>query len=185
MKTLIKTSIIVLALIGLMALAAGTAAASPQMDMPWDHEQVIDPSMLARLQDMNLEPDEDFVVPPEEQVIPDGGGDECVGCDEEDVDDGDDEGIDDGQDEGVDDGQDEQVPDDGDDDGVVDEEETPPLDGGDSGKTDEEQKPPATSTSSGKQLPNTGTQLAVIGGIGLLIALTAFGTRMVLKKRMR
>lgn len=181
MKTLIRTSILILATLGLMALVAGTATAapSPHPAIPWDHDDlVIDPQVLIDLSGVELVHDDDAVVPPDDGVFPDGGGDECAGCDDDDsVDEAPDDGIDeDAPDEGIDDGGDE---------GIVEDEETPPADSDDSGTTDDEQKPPVSTNETGKKLPNTGTQLALIGGIGLLVALTAFATRKALKKRMR
>lgn len=175
MKTLLKTALIITVLAAGLALTAGTAMAAPQANHPWDQVPAIDPSMLAELNEMDLALDDDYYVPPEEQVFPDGGDDECAGC-----------GEDEFPDEGVEDGVDVIEPDDGGDEGVVEEEETPPIDqGSDSGKTDETPKPPAGKTDSGKKLPNTGTRLVIIGGIGLLAALTAYGASRAMKKRMR
>lgn len=175
MKTLIKTSIFVIALAGIMAYLAGSALAAPAPayeHAPWQDDMLIDPDIVRDLSQVEvINPGGPF---------PDAGDDECAGCDDGAVDDGSDEGVDEG-----DDGGDEGV-DEGDDEGVVDEEQTPPVDeNDDSGKTDEQQTPPTTNQSSGKKLPNTGTQLAIIGGIGFLVALSAFGARKALKKKMQ
>lgn len=179
MKALIKTSVSLLVVAFGLAIFAGAALAAPADKVIGIDDLTIEHPNIAEMVDVSVIPaeQEDGT---DEGVFPDGGGDECVGCD----DDGDDDGSDDGNDEPQDDG--DQPLDDGGDDGVVDEEETPPVDeGDDEGKTDEEETPPVTDDSSGKKLPNTGTQLAIIGGIGLLAALIAFASRRALKKRMR
>lgn len=168
MKTVVKTSVFLLMVAFVAAICAGTAMAAPAEKVSpsaliSEHPELMDIVEMGVI----LAPD-DQAGDDEQGPFPDGGDDECVGCDEQDV-----------PDEG-----DDHPGDDGDDEGVVDEEQNPPVDeGDDEGKTDEEQTPPATD--SGKKLPNTGTTLALIGGIGLAAALTAFATRRILNNRMR
>jgi LPXTG-motif cell wall-anchored protein len=175
MKTLIKTSVFVLALAGIVAIMTGTAAAAPYDKAHMDQELAINQHDIVDMSGIVVAPveedDED-----DQPSFPDGGDDECVGCDDEDdqpsfPDGGDDECVGCDDDEGLDDG--------GDDEGVVDDEENPPVDEDE----EEEQTPPTTD--SGKKLPNTGTQLAIIGGIGLLAALAAITARFALRKKMR
>ncbi|RJQ42760.1 MAG: hypothetical protein C4534_09405 [Gaiellales bacterium] len=160
---------------GFMTLMTGSALAVSIYEKPFPGSEVMDMMQVNDLHDLQLI-EEDAIVPPE------GGEDGCVDCDEFDqeeepiVDGGDEECV----------GCDQDLPDDGGDEGVVEDEETPPADDEQTPPADDEdqQKPPTT-TDSGKKLPNTGTQLAIVGGIGLLAALTAYIASRHMKKRVR
>jgi len=166
MKALFRTSMIVVAAIGILALSAVTAQAAPG-DFYAPGMQ-IDPETMAALQSLidngQLDPaadlgDDENVVPPDnlgddENIVPgDGGDDEMVppGDGENDVPDNPGE-FDNPDTPGT-------------------SEDTPTTGAGETPQTPETPRIPET------RLPNTGTQLVIIAGLGLLVAVGAMGIR--------
>lgn len=166
MKTLTRTSILIVAVAGLLALMAGTAVAAPaeMVDQDWQHEGLVD-----QMPQLNEE-----IIQQAYPLIPQPGDDDG-GADDGGADDG---GADDGGDD--DDGADTPGIDEGGDDGGQD---TPGIDDGD----DDTVTPPAdssNSTSTGK-LPNTGTSMALLVAFALAVAGVAYVARRAASKRVR
>ncbi|MHB1361699.1 MAG: LPXTG cell wall anchor domain-containing protein [Thermoleophilia bacterium] len=179
MKAFSRTSMVLLAAVAILALSAGGALAAPHNTYFQDGMQ-INPETVATLQNMmdngQLNPatdsgDEDFVVPPEEEP----GDDEQVPPAEDD-------GIipenpgNNGLDNGSDQPQDSGTP------GNFDNPTTP---------TTPEQPPVTTETPKETpkvpetKLPNTGTQLVLLAGLGLTLAAVALGVRRFAVRRAR
>lgn len=168
MKALFKTSMIVVAAAGIMALAAGTALAKPansNIYQPGQNTMKIDPQAVVSMQELaangQLVPVDDAdenVVPPDEQ---------CASCPAP----GDDSNIPDNPgDENLDGGQDQPgTP------GNLDTPDTPQQ----PATTQTVETPKVTET----KLPNTGTQLVLLAGLGLTLAAVALGVRRFAVKR--
>ncbi len=162
MKTLTRTSMVVIAAAGLLALMAGAAmAAQPDMVMEqqgWNDGGVVD--QFSEIDDRVIDE-----VKPLTQQPGDSGPDTP--------------GDDGGQDTPGDDGGQDTPGMDGGDDGGQD---TPGMDGGDSGT------PPVNDDSGGEtstsELPNTGTSLTLLVALALVIATIAFVVRRAAGKRM-
>jgi len=174
MKVLLTTGIIVAIAAGLLALSASTAMAAPGDNYYFPENMQMDSDTLAAIQSMiddgQLQVDE---------VVPGDGGDEdyyVPPTEDDEMDEGD---------------EDVQVPDDGDEDvpdnpGNLDEDDTPDNPGDlddDTPSNPETPVTPQTPTTSTSKLPNTGTQLVLIAGLGLIVALGALGIRRYVVKR--
>lgn len=174
MKTLTRTSIMLIVVAGFVALMAGTAIAAPaeMLDQDWQHEALVD--QITQLDEGIFEHAVPMIPQPGDEGVDDGGADDG-GADDGGTDDGgaDDGGADTpGIDEGGDDGGQDTPATDGDGDDTV----TPPADNSDSGNQ--------ASTSTGK-LPNTGTSLTLLVAFALVIAGAAYVARRAASKRVR
>ncbi len=167
MKTLFKTSIIVIAAAALLTLMAGAAMAAQ-------------PDMVLEQPDLGINGTVDQLEKPAPALI-----DELEPLNPQPGGEGQDTPGDDGQDTP---GDDEDTPGDGG-------QDTPGMDSGDSGQDTpgtndggDNEKPPA-SDSSGKtstgKLPNTGTSLALLAAFAMVIAVMAYVVRRVAGKRVR
>jgi len=157
------TSMIVMAAALMLALFATVAMAAPGGGYFPNDQVQIDPATMQQL----LEMADDGVL--DDPPIPDGGDEEYVVPPEEQPDDN--------------------IPDGGEDDGIVEDDGTPGdvTDSADGSMarqplpTQENYNPPSTNS----QLPNTGTQLAIVAGFGMALLLTALVTRHYAMKRAR
>ncbi|MHB0867168.1 MAG: LPXTG cell wall anchor domain-containing protein [Thermoleophilia bacterium] len=179
MKAFFKTSMIVMAAAGILALSAGTALAGPGGIYLPDQNTQINPEVVAAIHSLvqngqlqPIDPDpavdgggEDDVVSPdspgEDSLIPPEGGDiECLpgtpGCD-------------DGNDQPGEPGNP----------GELDNPETPPATTGQPPVTTETPRVPSS------KLPNTGTQLVILAGLGLTVAMAALMVRRFAMRRTR
>lgn len=166
MKATVKTSLMVAAVMGLMALFAGTAMAAPHGFYIPGGDQTISPEDVQALQGLLVnggnEPDDGVLVPPqgdEDARPPDGGGNP---------------GGNSGNDEPV---EPEAYPggnESGNNGGNVDTprtQETPPQPGNPA--------PPASSS----KLPNTGSQLAMFALAAIAVMAVAYTTRRIVSRR--
>lgn len=184
MRTLFKTSAMIVAIAAMMGIFATPAMAGPfGMDLP-QMDDLIDEEALQNLQHLG---DEGYEVPPcdgidcDGMTFPDGGDDEAYFPPDEDddpVEPGDEVIPDGGDDEPGDTPQDDNP-------GVDDGQDTPGVDQPTTPETPEQpaspQSPPATSS----KLPNTGSTLALYAAIGIAVILAALVARRLATRRVK